>query len=177
VAECVEFGWYSKRNPNGVGWVPCTADDPEAGPDLNRLYIEATWDPARGRFVREGVEANPGGSMNPPCPNCGLDPCECVCPDAFSSKPSPSPFVPTVPAHPTYLFTLSVTLQGSSWTAGSWYISDAEDAAIMRAEVLAEIRQQLDAATSLGDFGFEFYRTEADRNHNALQATDDPDAR
>ena len=33
-AECREFGWYAKLNPNGRGWVSCTAD--ETGPDRAR---------------------------------------------------------------------------------------------------------------------------------------------
>lgn len=50
-AECIEFGWYSKRNHKGVGYVRCSKDDPEAGPDLNRLYDDARWDKKLGRFV------------------------------------------------------------------------------------------------------------------------------
>lgn len=51
-AEAREFGWYSRRVPGVAGWVPCGKDDPGAGPDLNRVYVEATWDRQAKRFVR-----------------------------------------------------------------------------------------------------------------------------
>jgi hypothetical protein len=51
VAECAEFGWYSKFIP-GRGWVQCNKDDPEAGPDLNRLAVEAEWDPKKRRYMK-----------------------------------------------------------------------------------------------------------------------------
>lgn len=44
-AECIAFGWYSYMCP-GRGWVSCAADHPGAHPHLNRLYQEATWNPA-----------------------------------------------------------------------------------------------------------------------------------
>jgi hypothetical protein len=47
--ECVEFGWYAKFD--GSRWVRCTKDDPEGGPDLNRLVVSARWDKAKKRFV------------------------------------------------------------------------------------------------------------------------------
>jgi hypothetical protein len=50
-AECREFGWWAKRNPNGPGWVRCAADDPKAQPDLNRLGRDATWSRALRRYV------------------------------------------------------------------------------------------------------------------------------
>jgi hypothetical protein len=51
-AECVEFGWFS-RWVQGRGWVPCDADHPDAGPNLNRLGPgEVTWDRALRRWVR-----------------------------------------------------------------------------------------------------------------------------
>lgn len=52
VLECQEFGWYSKRNPSGPGWVPCEPDDPQASEDLNRLRKEAVWSRKKGRFIR-----------------------------------------------------------------------------------------------------------------------------
>jgi len=56
VAECREFGWYAKLNPNGKGWVPCEADHPQAIEDLNRLRVEARWSRKRKRWVkREGL--------------------------------------------------------------------------------------------------------------------------
>ncbi len=50
VAECFEFGWYAKFVP-GRGWVRVEKDDPEAGPDLNRLHSGAQWDRLKKRFV------------------------------------------------------------------------------------------------------------------------------
>ena len=41
-ADCIRLGWYSKFTPSG--WVQCGPDDPEAGPNLNRLAIDARWD-------------------------------------------------------------------------------------------------------------------------------------
>lgn len=53
VLECIEFGWFSKW-VEGKGWVHCTKDDPEAGPDLNHLHPfgGATWDKAAKRWRR-----------------------------------------------------------------------------------------------------------------------------
>jgi hypothetical protein len=51
VAECLEFGWYAKRAP--IGWQSCSADDPAAIPDLNRLYTEAIWDREHKRWVKK----------------------------------------------------------------------------------------------------------------------------
>lgn len=50
-AECREFGWYAVLVP-GSGWVPCLPTAAGAVPDLSRLYAEADWDRAQGRFVR-----------------------------------------------------------------------------------------------------------------------------
>jgi hypothetical protein len=49
--ECRDFGWWSKRNPDGRGYVPCGPDDPGAEEDLNRLPKEAVWDRRRKRWV------------------------------------------------------------------------------------------------------------------------------
>jgi hypothetical protein len=51
VAECQEFGWFSRLTP-GKGWMPCEADEPGAVEDLNRLHTEARWDREEKRFVR-----------------------------------------------------------------------------------------------------------------------------
>ena|GEM_PF-3331946 len=53
VAECREFGWYSKRNHGGVGYVPCDKEDPEASEDLNRLYEDESveWSVEKQRWV------------------------------------------------------------------------------------------------------------------------------
>lgn len=40
VVECVELGYFSKINPDGVGWVKTTIDDPGACADLNRWVLE-----------------------------------------------------------------------------------------------------------------------------------------
>jgi hypothetical protein len=49
-AQCIEFGWYSKFVA-GQGWQKCTAEDPEASPDFNRLAV-AQWSREKRRFVR-----------------------------------------------------------------------------------------------------------------------------
>jgi hypothetical protein len=54
VAECREFGWYSRLVP-GLGWVPCGPDEPGASEDLNRLRKEMVWDLTAKRYVlRQG---------------------------------------------------------------------------------------------------------------------------
>lgn len=50
VAECREFGWYSKMVP-GSGWVPCEKSEPGAHENLNRLHIDAVWSKEQGRFI------------------------------------------------------------------------------------------------------------------------------
>ena len=57
VSECREFGWFAKRNQSGPGYVPCSANDPEAVPDLNRLRKEAAWDALQKRFVKKSNQA------------------------------------------------------------------------------------------------------------------------
>lgn len=55
--ECQEWGWFSKfvsdpSDPDGPRgeWVECDADDPDAGPDLDRLALEG----ARGNLKWDG---------------------------------------------------------------------------------------------------------------------------
>lgn len=50
VDECRELGWYA-RLVVGHGWVRCDADAEGAAPDLNRLMVEATWNPDQGRYT------------------------------------------------------------------------------------------------------------------------------
>jgi hypothetical protein len=51
--ECAEFGWWVQdRCGEGLGFVPCAPDAPGAIEDLNRLYFDARWDRAAGRWVR-----------------------------------------------------------------------------------------------------------------------------
>ena len=50
VAECVEFGWYSRMT--AAGWRSCDKAEPGATEDLNRLRTHAIWDADAGRFVR-----------------------------------------------------------------------------------------------------------------------------
>jgi len=51
--ECIEFGWFAKRIPGKAGWHQCGSDEPGAGPDLNRLYVNAAWDREGKRFVKK----------------------------------------------------------------------------------------------------------------------------
>ena len=53
VAEAREFGWYCRRDPDGPGYVPCSADHPGAREDLTRVAMEGVWDRDARRFVRE----------------------------------------------------------------------------------------------------------------------------
>lgn len=48
IEECVEFGWFCK--PGKTGWEPCSADDPKAEADLNRLAADGIWDKDAKRF-------------------------------------------------------------------------------------------------------------------------------
>jgi hypothetical protein len=57
-ADCREFGWYVRMVP-GVGWERCAAGEPGAREDLNRLYMEAIWDPAQKRHVLPKSLASP----------------------------------------------------------------------------------------------------------------------
>ncbi|MGW0822478.1 hypothetical protein [Streptomyces sp. NPDC002845] len=51
-AEATEYGFFAHLVP-GKGWQPCTADTPDALPDVNRLYRECRWDPGTQRMVRD----------------------------------------------------------------------------------------------------------------------------
>jgi hypothetical protein len=51
-AECDEFGWFAIRDPNGGGYIPCSRNTPDAGPDINRLYTDAIWDRKARRWTR-----------------------------------------------------------------------------------------------------------------------------
>ncbi len=42
-ADARRLGWFSKW-VEGSGWVECDPDDPQAGPDLNKLARLARWD-------------------------------------------------------------------------------------------------------------------------------------
>ncbi len=60
-AECIEFGWFSKW-VEGQGWVRCDADDPNSGPNLNRLNScsgEIRWEPSLHRWVKREQESQP----------------------------------------------------------------------------------------------------------------------
>lgn len=46
--ECREYGLWSKGTSSG--WQKCSADDPEAGEDLNELARLAVWDKVRKRY-------------------------------------------------------------------------------------------------------------------------------
>lgn len=54
-AEAREFGWFCywlepKLGQDYGEWMPCDADHPKAMPDLNRLMVEAVWNPATKRW-------------------------------------------------------------------------------------------------------------------------------
>lgn len=51
-AECREFGWWVQdRCAEGLGWVPCAPDAPNATEDLNRLARDARWSREQARWV------------------------------------------------------------------------------------------------------------------------------
>ena len=51
-AECQEFGWYARWDVDRSRWVSSTADDPDAMPDLSRLYFEADWNAETQRWEK-----------------------------------------------------------------------------------------------------------------------------
>jgi hypothetical protein len=53
-AECREFGWYVYGDPSVKGyWVRCGPDHPQATEDLNRLVVDAEWEPDTQRWLRK----------------------------------------------------------------------------------------------------------------------------
>lgn len=54
IAECMEFGWYAKFVPSR-GWVRCDPGEEGAMEDLNRLMMEAEWDPLGMRHIKKGT--------------------------------------------------------------------------------------------------------------------------
>lgn len=54
--ECVEYDLWSKW-VDGKGWVETTADDPDRGPDLNKLASMCLeWSVRLQRFLKPGFE-------------------------------------------------------------------------------------------------------------------------
>ena len=51
IAECQEFGWYSKFTQE-FGWITCNKDDPDASEDVNRLSRDAHWNRKKQRWVK-----------------------------------------------------------------------------------------------------------------------------
>jgi hypothetical protein len=51
VAECLEFGWFCRWNSKARAWLPCEPTARGAEPDLDRLRIQARWNPHRRRFI------------------------------------------------------------------------------------------------------------------------------
>lgn len=47
--ECIKFGFWCKGGLGG--WIKCDKSDPEARPNLNRLYTDCVWDKAKKAFV------------------------------------------------------------------------------------------------------------------------------
>lgn len=52
--ECREYGFWCRLTD--TGYVPATANDPGAIPDLNRLYAECAWDATQQKFVPKPKE-------------------------------------------------------------------------------------------------------------------------
>jgi DNA-directed RNA polymerase subunit RPC12/RpoP len=52
VAECQEYGLWSKMGPKG--WEKCDKDDPEASEDLNRLTEVCKWDRKLKKWALKG---------------------------------------------------------------------------------------------------------------------------
>jgi hypothetical protein len=50
-AEALEFGWYCRPARDGQSWVACDKGDPDAQPDVPRVYGEAVWDRQEKRYV------------------------------------------------------------------------------------------------------------------------------
>jgi len=50
VVECREWGWFSRVVPGQPGRHRCGPGDQGATADLLRLYTEARWNPAKGRW-------------------------------------------------------------------------------------------------------------------------------
>ena len=53
VAECIEYGFWCTRGPNGFGWVRCSASEEGATEDLNRLTVECNWDQEKQKWVKK----------------------------------------------------------------------------------------------------------------------------
>lgn len=43
IKECQKYNLWSKRNPDGPGYIKCDKDDPEASEDLNSLLDDCNW--------------------------------------------------------------------------------------------------------------------------------------
>lgn len=50
--EAREFGWHVRWDIEAQKWERCAPDVPGSGPDLNRLYGRARWDPSARRWLR-----------------------------------------------------------------------------------------------------------------------------
>lgn len=61
-AECEEFNWWVQWGPDvgrQGGWIRCERSDQGARHDLNRLVVEAVWDPAGKRWHERGAPSSP----------------------------------------------------------------------------------------------------------------------
>ena len=53
--ECIEFGFFCKQGPGKKGallsWSPCSPEDPDAQPDLNRLRQATVWSKKLKKYI------------------------------------------------------------------------------------------------------------------------------
>jgi hypothetical protein len=50
MAECVEYGWWTRFVAKTSKWMRCQRTDANAMPDYNRLLDEGVWDANSGKY-------------------------------------------------------------------------------------------------------------------------------